>query len=53
MELKADIFNNLEDFNDYLNTELIKNNMRVEAITVIPLDGDKLKIFYYLFELED
>ena len=53
MELKEGTFKNLEDFNDYVNIELIENGMRVDAITVLPIGGEKLKIFYYLVELED
>ena len=50
MELYEQIFNDIMEFNDYVNIRLINDRVSIIPITVIPKNG-KLWIFYTKEEL--
>lgn len=51
MELYETLFNDVMEFNDYVNMRLIDANLIIIPISVIPKSG-KLWIFYTKEELE-
>ena len=51
MELYEEKFNDLMEFNDYVNMRLINDRLLIIPISVIP-KGDKLWIFYTTEEIE-
>ena len=51
MELYEQIFNDLMEFNDYVNMRLINDRLLITPISVIPKNG-KFWIFYTREELD-
>lgn len=51
MELYEALFNDLMEFNDYVNIRLINDKLYITPVSVIPKNG-KLWIFYTREEME-
>lgn len=52
MELYEALFNDLMEFNDYVNIRLINDKLYITPVSVIPKNG-KLWIFYTREEMDN
>lgn len=56
MEVLAQEFDDIEDFNDYVNTHLINANMSIDVINIVEISGGanpKIRVYYYEFGREE
>jgi len=51
MELHEKMFTGVDNYNDFLNTELIKKGIRIIPISVIEMKSGIIKVYYTIEEI--